>query len=560
MKSVKQKLLAGFGVVILLIVGIGIYNSVSVSHVNKQTTEIMDRQVPFLVANSRISYDIANRLAVARAYVLYEGNKEYRDRFKIYSEQSKEYEMNIKEKSTKPEFLDKVDDVSAWDQSVLEKVFDVYDKDGKEAALRNLKDEVEPQARELMTFFDVASSDREKAITKAGTAVLKSGKVNITTFIILSLIMLVASVAIALMTARMIANPIKEVMEWMKSLAKGDLSREPLIPSSRDEVGQLIVAANDVNEQMREIMQEIGTVSERVSSQSEELTQSASEVKAGAEQIAVTMEELADGSETQANKASELSGLMSGFSNEIRHASNNGTEVNEASNHVLELAEEGGLMMAESTKQMERIEAIVQNAVDKMDGLDTQSKEISQLVGVIKDISDQTNLLALNASIEAARAGEHGKGFAVVANEVGKLAEQVGNSVTNITHIVTSIQSETSDVSASLESGYKEVGHGTDQIRKTEKTFSEIKNALVQMAERIDAISGNLAKVSSGSDEMNAFVQEIAAVSEESAAGVEQTSATSQQSASSMEEIAESSGELANLAEQLNGLVGKFKL
>lgn len=560
LKSVRHKLLAGFGLVIMLIVAIGVYNYFSVRNVNIQTSEVVDRQVPFLVSNSRISYDIANRLAVSRAYLLYEGDQEYRSRFDKYSEESNKYEDEIRKRSTNHKFLNAVDEVAAWDRLVREKVFDTYDRAGRDAAMKNLMNQVEPEARELMTLFDDASHDREKGISESGNAVLKSGKANIAMFLIIATVAVIASVLIALMTARMIARPLHEVMDWMQSLAKGDLSRERLIPGSEDEVGQLVISANEVNDQMRDIMQEIGTVSERVTSQSEELTQSANEVKAGSAQIAVTMEDLAGGSEVQANKAVDLSSVMGELLKKVRNASESGREVNAASDAVLQLAAEGGEMMAASTEQMDKIETIVQEAVEKMKELDIHSSEISQLVGVIKDISDQTNLLALNASIEAARAGEHGKGFAVVASEVGKLAEQVGASVTNITHIVQTIQNDSGQVSASLQDGYEEVEEGLVRIKKTEQTFDEIRSSLSKMADRIDMISASLSEATKDSETAGHSIEEMASISEEAAAGVEETSATSQQAASSMEEITSSSIELAEMAEQLNGLVNRFKL
>src|SRR5699024_3648265 len=212
------------------------------------------------------------------------------------------------------------------------------------------------------------------------------------------------------------------------------------------------------------VLTRLAQASETVSSQSEELTQSANEVKAGSEQVAKTMQELATGAEKQANNASELSTVMQTFTAYVEEASKNGEQIQETSNGVVEMTEEGSQLMQASMEQMNKIDSIVKDAVEKVQELDGQSQEISKLVNVVKDSADQTNLLALNAAIEAARAGEHGQGFAVVADEVRQLAEQVTNSITEITSIVSSIQHETDDVVVSLGKGYEEVKTGIQHI------------------------------------------------------------------------------------------------
>src|SRR5690625_2663123 len=141
-----------------------------------------------------------------------------------------------------------------------------------------------------------------------------------------------------------------------------------------------------------------------------------------------------------------------------------------------------------STKQMATIDQIVNDAVEKVEGLDQHSKEISELVSIIQDIAEQTNLLALNAAIEAARAGEHGQGVEVVADEVRKLAEESSNSVTNITEIVNRIQAESSIVANSLRDGYKEVELGSNHIKTTGETFKEISGAVTEVGRDINIV------------------------------------------------------------------------
>ncbi|MGP4041395.1 methyl-accepting chemotaxis protein [Gracilibacillus sp. D59] len=371
---------------------------------------------------------------------------------------------------------------------------------------------------------------------------------------------LIVSVILITFTNRKLSKNLNKVVDFSNQIADGNLLVENIEYKSKDEIGQLAKAMNTMSASLRKIIERVADVSNTVSAQSEQLNNSALEVKSGTEQIATTMGELANGTETQATHAGDVASKMSDFSQKVLEANENGGKIESASSNVLAMTKDGREMMASSVTQMGRVHTIVKDAVEKVQGLDGQTKEISKLVAVIKDIAEQTNLLALNAAIESARAGEHGKGFAVVADEVRKLAEQVAESVTDITGIVTNIQSESSNVSQSLEEGYGEVEAGSEQIEKTGETFEQINNAVTDMVASIQTVTTNLSEMTTSSEEINSSVEEIASISEESAAGVEQTSASAQQASSSMEEVSSNSEALAKLAEELNGLVRQFKI
>ncbi|GIN41941.1 methyl-accepting chemotaxis protein [Heyndrickxia oleronia] len=556
-KSIKAKMLFGFSLVILLVIGLGIYNfSVTVSS-NKTAQNIANSELPLLSANKGLVATIANRIATARGYVLFGGD--YKDRFNAYTEEGQKYEAIVRGVHASDEFNRLMDQTKEWREFIQDKVFDEYDKGNVEKAKDNLQESI-TVGRDLLNGYQKLADESEKQINQKEQDVIESGQTSLLVGTIVTILVIIISFAVAFITSNKISKPIKHVMQRMKLIANGDLSQEPLQTTLKDEVGHLIIATNEMNRQTRDLLNRINTVSGSVTSQSEELSQSANEVKSGSEQIAITMQELASGTEVQANNTNELSSIMGSFTLKVEEANEKGKLIQQSSNQVLSMASEGKKLMESSNEQMAKIDQIVQGAVQKVQSLDSQSREISTLVSVINDIAEQTNLLALNAAIEAARAGEHGKGFAVVADEVRKLAEQVSHSVTDITSIVINIQKESGMVAESLLNGYSEVEKGTSQIQTTGKTFTEINEAVIKMVNSITTISDSLSEMEDNSLKMNRSIEEIASISQESAAGVEQTSASSQQISSSMEEIAGNSEDLSKLAEELNALVNQFKL
>jgi len=399
-----------------------------------------------------------------------------------------------------------------------------------------------------------------ESLTDQSNQLQNSAKTELITYIVVLLVITVALILFGIFTSRSITEPIKKILKHIQEIANGNLTNNELNFHHKTEIGQLAIALNGMQRSLKEMIESVTHVTENLSNQSIELTHSANEVKEGSEQIATTMQELSFGAESQATSSTNLLEMMETFVGKIQEANISGENVSETSNEVLSMTKEGSLLMSQSVNQMGTIDSIVKDAVNKVQGLDQQSKEISKLVLVIQEIAEQTNLLSLNAAIEAARAGEHGKGFAVVADEVRKLAEQVKASIVDITNIVNKIQNESSHVVQSLQVGYKEVDEGSRQIELTGKTFETISESVLEMVTNIKHISTNLKEIVDNSREMNNSIEEIASVSEEAAAGIEQTAASSQQSTSSMEEVSNRAGELSQISDQLSEQIRRFQI
>ena len=235
-----------------------------------------------------------------------------------------------------------------------------------------------------------------------------------------------------------------------------------------------------------------------------EVRGSADALSSASEEVSATAQSMSQASSEQAASVEETSASVEQMSASINQNAENAKVTNGMAEGASKQAKDGGLAVDETVKAM---------------------KSIADKIGIIDDIAYQTNLLALNAAIEAARAGEHGKGFAVVAAEVRKLAER-------------------SQVAA------QEIG--------------EVAKGSVNLAERagklLDEIVPAIGKTSD-------LVQEISAASEEQSSGVAQINTAmgqlnqiTQQNASSSEELAATAEEMSGQAENLQHLVGFFKV
>jgi methyl-accepting chemotaxis protein len=485
--------------------------------------------------------------------------EEYTER----QEKFNRFEADVREKMESPEELKFFDEIVQLDKKMndlfLEGVVPAVKSGNMEEAKTLSQEAGNVRSETVDVLYELREILNKQRDIASGNAQASQSQTMLV-LVISVLVAILTGSALVFVISRGVSKSLNRVVYMSNEMAKGNLAVEALDEDGKDEIGQLSAAVNEMGSSLRSMMGQISSISETVSSQSEELTQASSEVQAGSEQVAGTMQELAAGSESQAHHASVLSSKMEQFSGKMEEANANGTGVLKATEEVLLKTDEGRNAMGESMDQMSAIDSIVQQSVQKVKGLDAQTKEVTKLVSIINDVADQTNLLALNAAIEAARAGEHGKGFAVVAEEVRKLAEQVSLSVTDITAIVQTIQNESSYVAQSLQNGYLEVERGTEKMKFTGAAFEEINEQINRMAGNIETVTGNLNEMSADSQEIMAAIQEIASLSQEAAAGIEQTSASTQQTNSSMEEVAGSSEQLAKLAEELNGLVRKFTI
>jgi methyl-accepting chemotaxis protein len=356
-----------------------------------------------------------------------------------------------------------------------------------------------------------------------------------------------AMVVLALLISQSIVRPVKAVVSSLTELARGQGDLTVRIPEAGgDEVGDLSRRFNEFMEKLHDMVRDIVKGVQTLSS-------SFTELSAISQQMSASAEQTSSKSSTVAAAAEQMSANMNSVTAAMEQSSTNAGMMAAA-------AEEMTATIGEIAGSAEKARTISDEAVHQSKGAGAQMTELGQaaqaigkVTETITEISEQTNLLALNATIEAARAGEAGKGFAVVANEIKELAKQTAEATLDIRHQIEGIQNSTGSTVSSIE----KIGQVIADINEI---VASIATAVEEQSVSTREISNNIGQMSSGIQEVNENVAQSSQVSRDITREIAEVNQAAGEIAGSSSQVRLSAEELSTVSEQLNALVGRFKI
>ena len=361
------------------------------------------------------------------------------------------------------------------------------------------------------------------------------------------LVLLTLTAAGVALISKRITRPIVTASQMLKDIAQGegDLTRR-LVLNTNDEVGEMAKWFNAFVENVQRI---IGSVAENA----RQVNEASAELNAISDQMSTGAGQTSEKANTVAASSEEMSANMNSVAAAMEEASTNvgivATAAEEMTATIMEIAQ--------NTEKARGItgEAVSQagNASSQVAELGTAAQEIGKVVETITEISEQVNLLALNATIEAARAGDAGKGFAVVANEIKELARQTASATGEIKSRVEGIQNSTDGT-------VTEIGNITRVVNEVNEIVSTIAAAVEEQSVTTNEIAGNVAQAAQGIDEVNENVAQSSTVSAEISRDIAEVTQAASEISSSSAQISMSAESLNGLAQQLNDMVGRFKV
>jgi methyl-accepting chemotaxis protein len=296
---------------------------------------------------------------------------------------------------------------------------------------------------------------------------------------------------------------VERAVHHAQRMAEHDLS-QPIHHDRGDEIGQLFDALDVLRVRQASLASNVVDASHSVLQAAEEISSGSKDLSVRTEQAAAVMQ--------RALSAIEV------LTHSLAQTHSSARSADQTASAARRTASEG--------------KHVVADAVASMYSVETASRRIADITGLIDGISFQTNILALNAAVEAARAGEQGRGFAVVASEVRQLASRSAQAAKEIKALIQASQTE-------VTKGTRQVGVAGDT---TERVAGSIENVTTIVGDISRGVESQLSNVG----ETRSSMRELQSVAQQNAALAEQASAAAHL--------------LTQQASRLTDLVGSFKL
>jgi len=535
--KIGTRISAGFALVIVVAVALGVFAYAQVVNINTSSVEISTNSLPSVYVIGAIKANVESVYGMILQHAISSDNDEMaRIDAQIVDVRARNQKLLARYETMFTN--DKDRQLYAAMQAARSNFWTVAEEIlrlsrlGKEATNKQAVEMIRTKLKPLQVTYLQATDaevDFNQGIADDDSKTITAAVSGARTGIIISIAMAIfIALGVSRLVVRSITKPLALAVELVANVSEGDLSHHAQA-NSTDELGRMLESLNRMVGNLRATAEVAIRISEgdltvRAKAVSEkdvlgqalvhmleslgttvrEVAAASANVASGSEEMSSTAGQISQGSSQQAAAAEETTTAMEEMASSIQQSSDNARQTDKIASTAAEDARSSGEAVNRTVQAM---------------------KEVAEKINIIEEIARKTDLLALNAAVEAARAGEHGKGFAVVASEVRKLAERSQTAAAEISRLTT-------EGVRTAEGAGQLLSKLVPDIRKT-----------AELVREITAASG---EQSTGATQVNKAIQQLDQVI--------------QQNASASEELASTSEELASQAEVLQSAIAFFKV
>ncbi len=379
----------------------------------------------------------------------------------------------------------------------------------------------------------------------------------------LTILLVVLGTIIALACGNYISSGIsgvlKKVCKSLKKVSEGDFTQQ-FHTDRKDELRYLTDSLTKTVSDIRNLMQEMKGFGTDVNHSAVEVADFSNTICDAMQEVAASVEEVNQGVTSQARETEKCAVQMSDFSEKMNDVSDSTQRMNETVDKTIVTTRKGQNSIEKLNEKSEATTGIVEQLIQEIQIVVTQSDHIGGIIDAINAIAEQTNLLSLNASIEAARAGSQGRGFAVVAEEIRKLADQSKTAGNEIYGILNNIRATTQSASAFAEKTNVFLEEQAQVLGETTEMFHDISRCVEEMADGLGGISGNVNGMLQDKDKIFDSITCISSISEEAAASTLNVSDSIATQLFKVENLAGEAGQLNEKAKSLDENMKRFEV
>ena len=318
-----------------------------------------------------------------------------------------------------------------------------------------------------------------------------------------------------------IAKPISSISDIAQQISRGELLQAKVnvkdiqesiakdkgsfinkfIYNESDETNTLLRSISNMTEQLNSLLGQVKSSSFLLSSTSGDISATSKQQEATITEFNATTNEVATASKEISATSKDLLSTMN--------------QVSDVANNTKTLADEGKNSIDEMETSIENLVSVTEAISNKLNLINDNAKNISDIIITITKLADQTNLLSLNAAIEAEKAGKYGKGFSVVAKEIRRLADQTAVATLDIENMIKEMQESVTSGVNEMDRFFVDVKSSVTTVNKVSDQLERIIFNVQDLLPQFIAVNEGMTNQSQGAEQINEAIIQLSSTAEE---------------------------------------------